>query len=127
MKRSTKVVTFPDMPWVPLARPGRDLTVAMVTHDYYDHQDADRDPNVVFPIDPLRAVPSVRRAGPEGDRGGGGAYDIGHHGPRDHPQGPGPLRGARPLPPWTPLRFSQADVLAEADSLAHGLPGRGDR
>lgn len=28
----------------------------MVTHHHYDHADADRDINVVFPIDPLRAL-----------------------------------------------------------------------
>lgn len=27
-----------------------------VTHDYYDHRDADRDVNVVFPIAPLKAM-----------------------------------------------------------------------
>jgi len=93
-ERHAKVVTFPDVPWVPLARPGREVTVAMVTtagvhlrtdlpfamsdragdpsfreipsgahgpdlmvtHDYYDHRDADRDVNVVFPIDRLREM-----------------------------------------------------------------------
>jgi len=33
------------------ARPVSDL---MITHDYYDHSDADRDINVVFPIERLR-------------------------------------------------------------------------
>jgi D-proline reductase (dithiol) PrdB len=28
----------------------------MVTHHHYDHSDADRDINVVFPIDPLREL-----------------------------------------------------------------------
>ncbi|MGZ8447360.1 MAG: hypothetical protein ACXWWM_06190 [Candidatus Deferrimicrobiaceae bacterium] len=28
-ERHPRVVTFPDVPWVPLARPGRDLTVAI--------------------------------------------------------------------------------------------------
>ena len=28
----------------------------MVTHDHYDHHDADQDINVVFPIDPLREL-----------------------------------------------------------------------
>lgn len=32
-------------------RPVSDL---MITHDYYDHRDADRDINIVFPIDRLR-------------------------------------------------------------------------
>jgi len=30
------------------------LTNLMITHDYYDHTDADKDINVVFPIDRLR-------------------------------------------------------------------------
>jgi D-proline reductase (dithiol) PrdB len=30
----------------------------MVTHHHYDHADADRDINVVFPIDPLRDLVS---------------------------------------------------------------------
>ena len=35
-----------------------DITAAelMVTHHHYDHADADRDINVVFPIDALRAL-----------------------------------------------------------------------
>lgn len=33
-------------------RPAADL---MITHDYYDHSDADRDINIVFPIDRLRS------------------------------------------------------------------------
>jgi len=92
--RRARVVTFTDVPWVPLERPARECTVAMVTtagvhlssdkpfdmsdragdpsfreipsdvsgsglmvtHDYYDHRDADRDINVVFPIDRLREM-----------------------------------------------------------------------
>jgi len=34
-------------------RPVSDLTI---THDYYDHADADRDINVVFPVDRLREL-----------------------------------------------------------------------
>lgn len=30
------------------------LTDLMITHDYYDHSDADRDINIVFPVDRLR-------------------------------------------------------------------------
>jgi|MudIll2142460700_1097286.scaffolds.fasta_scaffold09893_4 D-proline reductase (dithiol) PrdB len=30
------------------------LTDLMITHDYYDHTDADKDINIVFPIDRLR-------------------------------------------------------------------------
>lgn len=30
------------------------LTGLMITHDYYDHRDADRDLNIVFPVDRLR-------------------------------------------------------------------------
>lgn len=32
----------------------RSLTDLMITHDYYDHSDADRDINIVFPIERLR-------------------------------------------------------------------------
>lgn len=35
------------------ARPLSDL---MITHDYYDHTDADKDINIVFPIDRLREL-----------------------------------------------------------------------
>jgi D-proline reductase (dithiol) PrdB len=35
------------------SRPIRDL---MITHDYYDHSDADRDINVVFPIERLKEL-----------------------------------------------------------------------
>lgn len=38
-----------------------------ITHDYYDHRDADRDINVVFPIEPLRrlqAAGHIAGAGP---------------------------------------------------------------
>ncbi len=38
---------------IPSGVSGRDLAV---THDYYDHRDADRDVNVVFPIDRLREL-----------------------------------------------------------------------
>ncbi len=38
---------------IPSDVPGRGLAV---THDYYDHRDADRDVNVVFPIDRLREL-----------------------------------------------------------------------
>ena len=33
---------------------GRPLDTLMITHDYDDHSDADRDPNVVFPVERLR-------------------------------------------------------------------------
>lgn len=32
----------------------RPLSELMITHDYYDHRDADRDMNVVFPVERLR-------------------------------------------------------------------------
>ncbi len=38
---------------VPSDAPG---SLLRVTHDYYDHRDADRDVNVVFPIDRLREL-----------------------------------------------------------------------
>jgi D-proline reductase (dithiol) PrdB len=36
---------------IDIQRPLYDL---MITHDYYDHADADRDINIVFPIERLR-------------------------------------------------------------------------
>ena len=36
-----------------------------VTHDYYDHRDADRDVNVVFPIDRVREMASAGEIGRE--------------------------------------------------------------
>lgn len=36
---------------IDLGRPVSDL---MITHDYYDHADADKDINIVFPVDRLR-------------------------------------------------------------------------
>jgi D-proline reductase (dithiol) PrdB len=36
----------------------------MITHDYYNHRDADRDINVVFPIDILRRLQTEHRVGP---------------------------------------------------------------
>ena len=38
---------------IPADTPGRLLSI---THDYYDHRDADRDVNVVFPVDRLREL-----------------------------------------------------------------------
>ena len=38
---------------IPSDTPG---SLLAVTHDYYDHRDADRDVNVVFPIDRLREL-----------------------------------------------------------------------
>lgn len=35
------------------SRPRHEL---MITHDYYDHRDADRDLNIVFPLDRLREL-----------------------------------------------------------------------
>ena len=45
---------------IPADTPGRLLAV---THDYYDHRDADRDVNVVFPIDRLRELREAGRIG----------------------------------------------------------------
>lgn len=36
---------------IDIARP---LSSVMITHDYYDHSDADRDINIVFPVERLR-------------------------------------------------------------------------
>jgi len=32
----------------------RPLSSMMITHDYYDHSDADRDINIVFPVERLK-------------------------------------------------------------------------
>jgi len=43
-----------------LERPLSDL---MITHDYYDHKDADRDINIVFPVERLREFAREGRIG----------------------------------------------------------------
>jgi D-proline reductase (dithiol) PrdB len=45
---------------IPLDTPPEEY---MITHDYYDHSDADKDINVVFPIDRLREFASEGRIG----------------------------------------------------------------
>lgn len=40
----------------------------MITHDYYDHADADRDLNVVFPIERLRELAAGGEIGAAADR-----------------------------------------------------------
>jgi D-proline reductase (dithiol) PrdB len=37
-------------------RAGARIEDLMITHNYYDHRDADRDVNVVFPIERLREL-----------------------------------------------------------------------
>jgi D-proline reductase (dithiol) PrdB len=44
------------------------LTDLMITHDYYDHTDADRDINIVFPIDRLREFEKEDTIGRLSDR-----------------------------------------------------------
>ena len=51
----------------------------MITHDYYDHSDADRDMNVVFPLDRLREMVAGGRIG--------GLADT-HYGFMGHIDGP---------------------------------------
>ena len=41
----------------------RPLSDLMITHDYYDHSDADRDINIVLPIDRLREMALEGRIG----------------------------------------------------------------
>jgi D-proline reductase (dithiol) PrdB len=50
---------------IPSGTPARDLRI---THDYYDHSAADRDVNVVLPIDRLREAHAARRVGGVGPR-----------------------------------------------------------
>ncbi len=42
---------------------GRPLDSLMITHDYYDHADADRDLNVVFPVERLRELVATGELG----------------------------------------------------------------
>jgi D-proline reductase (dithiol) PrdB len=46
-------------------RPASDL---MITHDYYDHSDADRDINIVFPLERLRELEKKGIIGKSADR-----------------------------------------------------------
>jgi D-proline reductase (dithiol) PrdB len=41
----------------------RPLDSLMITHDYYDHRDADRDLNVVFPVERLREIAAAGEIG----------------------------------------------------------------
>jgi D-proline reductase (dithiol) PrdB len=45
---------------IPLSTALEDLRI---THDYYDHRDADRDPNIVFPLERFRELVRQRRLG----------------------------------------------------------------
>jgi D-proline reductase (dithiol) PrdB len=45
------------MRWIPASVDTRQLRFA---HDHYDHTDADRDPNCVFPIDRLRELAAAQ-------------------------------------------------------------------
>lgn len=47
---------------------GRPLSSLMITHDYYDHRDADRDINIVFPLERLREMASEGIIGSLPDR-----------------------------------------------------------
>lgn len=35
----------------------------VITHDYYDHSDADKDPNIVFPLDRLKELVASKKLG----------------------------------------------------------------
>ena len=41
-----------------------DLKDLIITHKYYDHQDADRDPNLILPIEVLNELQSEGMVGP---------------------------------------------------------------
>jgi D-proline reductase (dithiol) PrdB len=45
---------------IPAATPRDQL---MITHDYYDHRDADADLNILFPIDLLRELVAAKKIG----------------------------------------------------------------
>jgi D-proline reductase (dithiol) PrdB len=40
----------------------------MITHDYYDHADADRDVNIVFPVERLRELAAAGEIGKLAER-----------------------------------------------------------
>jgi D-proline reductase (dithiol) PrdB len=42
---------------------GTPLSDLMITHDYYDHADADKDLNIVFPLDRLNELQQEKRIG----------------------------------------------------------------
>jgi D-proline reductase (dithiol) PrdB len=50
----------PTFRMIDLSRPADSL---MITHDYYDHRDADRDINIVFPAERLREFVAEKRIG----------------------------------------------------------------
>jgi D-proline reductase (dithiol) PrdB len=45
---------------IPVSTPVKNLTI---THNYYDHRDADRDPNIVFPLERFRELAHAGRLG----------------------------------------------------------------
>jgi D-proline reductase (dithiol) PrdB len=45
---------------IPVSTAMNDLKI---THDYYDHRDADRDPNIVFPLERLRELAAAGHIG----------------------------------------------------------------
>jgi D-proline reductase (dithiol) PrdB len=47
---------------------GRPLSDLMITHDYYDHADADKDINIVFPVERLREFEKEGLIGRVADR-----------------------------------------------------------
>ena len=47
---------------------GRPLSDLMITHDYYDHADADKDINIVFPLERLREFENEGFIGRVADR-----------------------------------------------------------
>jgi D-proline reductase (dithiol) PrdB len=57
---------------IDISRPGADL---MITHDYYDHSDADRDINIVFP---LRRLLELEQDGTIGEVAGTHYGFMGH-------------------------------------------------
>lgn len=62
---------------IPLSTPIEQL---MITHDYYDHSDADKDINIVFPIDRLKELKDAGEMGDiaETNYGFMGHIDKGH-------------------------------------------------
>ena len=81
----------------------------MITHDYYDHTDADRDINIVFPIERLREFEREGIIGQLADT---------HYGFMGHIRGPHSETLARKSSPGVARRLKAAGV--DAVLLAPG-------
>jgi D-proline reductase (dithiol) PrdB len=73
----TNINGDPTFRTIDVQRPVSDL---MITHDYYDHSDADRDINIIFPVERLREFEQEKLVGQVADIHYGFMGHIdGHH------------------------------------------------